>query len=803
MIYLEINNSDRAGDLQDGTLSGQIQLQQRADSISFLLFQGTKPTENQDVRLFCYDTIASAAGATITLNGYFERNVKKFYPGQELFIRIADSDEEKCTVLTYDETTLTIVLTAAPSGSVVAGDKIGELLFGGVVSRVTDSNVEVVQNLEYVVECIDFAKIFDKKLVPDTWAEVDSRYIINDFCNTVVNYNQTMDSISYADNTAIQAEWLESGAGGNPTVDTSDYLEGTSSGVFPCTGAGTSTFTASPTASDVDELTGASTGTPTKGFLMLWAEPDDYTKITSITLRIGSDSSNYVSVTLPNPTSNTWQYLKEKLTKGTVTGTPVWTACNYIAIVVVHTGTVNLRLNGFRLNANGSFTLMHVESTPTFDDFRSAQLRPTTLLQLLSKAWSFAWYIDYERDIHFFDKETIPAPFALTDSSMNFTDLQIEVDQSQLGNRIIIRGGERQSLSYYQEVKQGTNGQREWLLKSKFAELDVRINDGTSAHAAAVGTNTTNIKIAGHGLSVGDHIVNVTRSNAIREVTAVVDVDNVTVQTITGQTSGDNITFFNAATTIGIEGIDDESTVAYVYNSNEKSVRASSQTATLPVTSFIRFHYKERIPIQVQYSNGSSISALKASGFGDGIFDLDPITDSNIRDVSTAIALGKAKVTEFSSAIITGSFSTDWNGLSAGQVISITESVRAINSSYLIQTVSWKQKSGQYSDYFSHKISFGTSLFGVIEFYQKLLATKDSIELNLDDAVDNYVDSDEVVESSSVDLVTVDGGFETATGNEDVTSDDSNLVTDFTPPWKFETSIGQPLPTRFDLSSFS
>ena len=57
---------------------------------------------------------------------------------------------------------------------------------------------------------------------------------------------------------------------------------------------------------------------------------------------------------------------------------------------------------------------------------------------------------------------------------------------------------------------------------------------------ADVGTTETNITMTGHGLVNGDWILNKTRYNEYRQVT-VVDVNNITVTTITGQTIGDEI----------------------------------------------------------------------------------------------------------------------------------------------------------------------------------------------------------------------------------------------------------------------
>lgn len=804
MLFIYVNNSERTSDVSDKSIAKINQIQQRADSLSLNIFQGATPVENQDVRFFNGDTIASAAGAVMTLNGYFERNVRQFYAGQELFIRIGDADEEKVTVLTYVESTLTLTLTAAPSGSVVAGDKIGEIVFGGIVSRVSDYNVDFLDILEWEVECVDYTKIFDKKIVSDTWADVDSRYIINSFVNTTVNYNSTIDDLSYANNAAIQAVWIESSDGGNPTIDSADFIEEDTSGVFPWTFAGgTAIFTAATTSRNLSQFTGVNSGTPTKGSLMLWIKPTDYTKITNIKVRIGSSATDYAEVTFTGFDVNDWDYKSADLDTATIVGTPDWTAQDYAQIRITQTATSSVRLNGLRVNAQGSFTLNNVDSTNLFDDFRSPQLKPTALINILAKAWQYIWFIDYERDIHFIYKEDVTAPFDIDDTSGNFRKLSIDVDQSQLGNRIIVRGGEKTSSSRYAQVIPGDNSKKEWLMKNKFNNLEVNIDDNTITDLAEVGTNTTNIKITAHGLSTGDHVINRTRANAVREIT-VVDANNFTVETVTSQTNGDSISQFGALQDVGIEGVVDETTVDYVYNSNEKSVRASSQTNTLPITSFIRFEYNERIPIQIQYTDSGSVNALKALGLGDGIFDLDPITDRNIQDTNTAIALAQAKVEDFKNPIITGTFETDQNGLKAGQVLTVTDTERGIAEEYLIQIVRSKQAAGQYSDYFIYSVTFGTTLFGLIEFYQKLLAIKDAIEVNTDDIVETFVTAGETVESNDVNQLAKSGGFKTATGNEIVETNDVNNVVDYTAgTWRYEPNgAGQPLETRFNLADY-
>lgn len=56
----------------------------------------------------------------------------------------------------------------------------------------------------------------------------------------------------------------------------------------------------------------------------------------------------------------------------------------------------------------------------------------------------YDWYIDYDKDIHFFQTDTILAPFSLTDTSQNFLygTLELQTDTSQLRNSITVRGGD-------------------------------------------------------------------------------------------------------------------------------------------------------------------------------------------------------------------------------------------------------------------------------------------------------------------------------------------------------------------------
>lgn len=802
MIYYYIDKVDHSSDISAGTLQITNQIQQRADSCKFESYN-YKPGQSSEIEIYDGDTVASIASNVITLTGNFERNCNKFYAGQVLWLRPFASTTEKVTVQSYNESTLQVTLVAAPVNTTSNGDQIGELIFGGYVSNLADQNLQLLKNIVYPITAIDFSKFFDKRVVSGSWASVDCRYIINDFLNSTVNYNSTLDYFSYASNGALQAVWTASGDASAATIDTSTFLELTASAVLAWTHSGTTaTWTGAITSKDVSDLTGASSGTPTKGKIALWVNAPDLTKFSTLKVRVGSSSSNYMEYDLTPTTSGDFTYLSANMKSGTKTGTPNWTALTYARIQVTESATSSIRVNGLRINDDTSFTMYNTKPSVSITNYRTQQLKTTAIMNALAQAMSFNWYIDYERDIHFKPFEAESAPYSLSDTSNNFNDLKISVDTSNIGNQVVVNGGEQTSTTTFSQVFAADGVLRVWITKNLFANLVMKVDDNTTTHSAEAGTTTTNIKITAHGLSTGDWIVNRTRSNAVRQITKV-DANNFTVQTVASQTTSDTISYFAKTPTLGQEGLVDESTVDYVYNSDQKSIRASSQTTTLASGTYIQFAYNERTPIQFQYRDTASINRLKALGLGDGIYDLAPITDNTISDLSTAILTGKAKVNQFNNAIITGTFGTNQRGLRAGQIITVNFTTgRTLSDSYIIQKIVKKQLGGAYQDYIELSVTFATTLFGWVELMQKILKYQGTVtNLSSNEVIETFVTADEEVDMSESSAATK-GGFKKATKAEVPTATDSNLILKVSGTWQWEPSSGQPLATRWDLFSW-
>lgn len=83
----------------------------------------------------------------------------------------------------------------------------------------------------------------------------------------------------------------------------------------------------------------------------------------------------------------------------------------------------------------GTFTV----NAATFNYISLSQ----ALTQLANAIPGYDWYIDYNKDIHFFPTGTLTAPFGLDDTSGNFNygTLEYDADQSQIRNSVIVRGG--------------------------------------------------------------------------------------------------------------------------------------------------------------------------------------------------------------------------------------------------------------------------------------------------------------------------------------------------------------------------
>lgn len=85
-------------------------------------------------------------------------------------------------------------------------------------------------------------------------------------------------------------------------------------------------------------------------------------------------------------------------------------------------------------------------------------VKPTRVVEELTKMFDEYWYIDYERDFHYYYKNSkIYTPYEITDTSEEYGNLTIQPDTTKLLNRQQVEGKEAPSVILYtqEEVADG------------------------------------------------------------------------------------------------------------------------------------------------------------------------------------------------------------------------------------------------------------------------------------------------------------------------------------------------------------
>lgn len=119
-------------------------------------------------------------------------------------------------------------------------------------------------------------------------------------------------------------------------------------------------------------------------------------------------------------------------------------------------------------------TTTNVLEGATIDQITFNYIQPSQCFAKLAKLTGRNWYIDYQKDIHYFALTQNVAPFDIDASNTDYSNLQIVKDSSQLKNRIYVRGGTRLSdATTYQEKGDGVK--RKFVLPDKPHNVTVTV----------------------------------------------------------------------------------------------------------------------------------------------------------------------------------------------------------------------------------------------------------------------------------------------------------------------------------------
>jgi hypothetical protein len=131
-------------------------------------------------------------------------------------------------------------------------------------------------------------------------------------------------------------------------------------------------------------------------------------------------------------------------------------------------------------NYTTGFTTAGVATvTPTLSSIKYNYEQITRALTQLADHLGWDWYVDYDKDIHFFNEETYTAPFEITDTNQKIKWRSFEHNQTilQLKNAVYVRGGEyKKTIAEVnaQDVYLGDATRTVFPLQYKYANLSVK-----------------------------------------------------------------------------------------------------------------------------------------------------------------------------------------------------------------------------------------------------------------------------------------------------------------------------------------
>lgn len=137
------------------------------------------------------------------------------------------------------------------------------------------------------------------------------------------------------------------------------------------------------------------------------------------------------------------------------------------------------------------FTSNHVSSSFVVEKIVFNQLPISQCLKRLAEIIRYDWYVDEEKDIHFFAKETNLAPYNLTDTDGNYLyqSLTRTLDGSQVVNRVKVRGGEYNGASFTDTLTVVGNDSKSFKLPYRFANLEIELDTGSGFLSQTVGVD--------------------------------------------------------------------------------------------------------------------------------------------------------------------------------------------------------------------------------------------------------------------------------------------------------------------------
>lgn len=314
------------------------------------------------------------------------------------------------------------------NGDNVIIDDNGTDIFGGRIVRV-NAKTHTIDSIEYEVICVSWEIDLDRLLIADTFEDKTLFFILN---TIIAEYVNPDTSILYVGQSLTDEA-------GTSVQDTTNNVIGIEAQRFAVTTNVAGRFEVSKNLNFYDNLVPSTGNDQLTGWVFVTGNIDTFR------VRIGNETggtyTNYLEQSYN--VQQGYNYLVIDLADMTEVGTFDPTAVEAIQFYAEGEGSVTI--DDWRVISAESFTQKNIKGASTIISYAQFNYEQgSKVFMTLAERVGFDWYIDPQRDIHFFEPTTETAPFELSDTNGNyiFNSLMIEKDRSTLKNEIIVRGGQ-------------------------------------------------------------------------------------------------------------------------------------------------------------------------------------------------------------------------------------------------------------------------------------------------------------------------------------------------------------------------
>lgn len=240
---------------------------------------------------------------------------------------------------------------------------------------------------------------------------------------------------------------------------------------------------------------------------------------------------------------------------------------------------------------------------------------------------------------------------------------------------------------------------------------------------------------------------------------------------------------------VGVDILDDDTGHDFMFNYQEKFLRATATTTTPIATDTIEVSYYYEVPVIIKLRSASSALAMAAIEGGDGIHEYT-IDDQSIKSKSEARERALKELDEYANPLVNGSFTTRTGLLQAGSyfipgqnvTINLPEWGILVDTPYLVQEVVTTLVEDGTNIEYTYVVRFGGRLLNAVTFLEKM-ASKEQVVLETEE-----IDRIEVIAEDITIAETIVRNANARSISESLTVSESLSKSNTTPPFKWGVS---------------